>query len=64
MFSSVTMKDKLTILFLGADGGNAVKRARALRRLGHDVRLIDPYSLFPLEKFGGKINLLWRGIID
>ena len=49
------MKEKLTILFLGADGGNAVKRARALRRLGHDVRLIDPYSLFPFRNFVGRL---------
>jgi hypothetical protein len=49
------MKEKLTILFLGADGGNAVKRAKALRRLGHDVRLIDPYSLFPLRNFVGRL---------
>ena len=49
------MKEKLTILFLGANGGNAVKRARALRRLGHDVRLIDPYSLFPFRNFVGRL---------
>jgi spore maturation protein CgeB len=49
------MKEKLTILFLGADGGNAVKRAKALRRLGHDVRLIDPYGLFPLRNFVGRL---------
>jgi spore maturation protein CgeB len=49
------MKDKLTILFLGADGGNALKRGNALRRLGHDVMLIDPYSLFPFKNFVGKL---------
>ena len=49
------MKDRLNILFIGANGGNAVKRARALRRLGHDVRLIDPYSLFPLRNFVGRL---------
>ena len=49
------MKEKLAILFLGADGGNAVKRAGALRRLGHDVRLIDPYSLFPFKNFVGRL---------
>jgi spore maturation protein CgeB len=49
------MKERLTILFLGANGGNAVKRAGALRRLGHDVRLIDPYSLFPLRNFVGRL---------
>ena len=49
------MKDKLTILFLGANGGNALKRANALRRLGHDVMLLDPYSLFPFRNFVGKL---------
>jgi spore maturation protein CgeB len=49
------MKEKLTMLFLGADGGNAVKRAGALRRLGHEVRLIDPFSLFPWRNFVGRL---------
>ena len=49
------MKETLTILFLGANGGNALKRANALRRLGHDVTLIDPSSLFPFRKFVGKL---------
>jgi spore maturation protein CgeB len=49
------MKDKLNILFLGANGGNAVKRANALKRLGHDVMLIDPYSLFPFRNFVGRL---------
>ena len=49
------MKDKLKILFLGANGGNAVKRANAFKRLGHDVMLIDPYSLFPFRNFVGRL---------
>jgi spore maturation protein CgeB len=49
------MKDKLHVLFLGADGGNALKRAQALRRLGHEVMALDPYSLFPFRKFIGKL---------
>jgi spore maturation protein CgeB len=49
------MEDTLNILFVGANGGNAVKRANALRRLGHDVRLIDPYSLFPWRNFVGRL---------
>jgi spore maturation protein CgeB len=49
------MKDNLTILFLGVDGGNAVKRAHALRRLGHEVMSIDPYSLFPWRNFVGRL---------
>jgi spore maturation protein CgeB len=49
------MKNKLNILFLGANGGNALKRAKALRRLGHEVMLIDPYSLFPFRNFVGRL---------
>lgn len=49
------MKDKLNILFLGADGGNALKRGNALRRLGHDVTLLDPSSLFPFRNFVGRL---------
>lgn len=49
------MKEKLTILFLGANSGNSVKRAKALKRLGHDVVLIDPYSLFPFRNFVGRL---------
>jgi spore maturation protein CgeB len=49
------MKDKLKILFLGAEGGNALKRAHALRRLGHDVMLLDPYSLFPFKNLVGRL---------
>jgi spore maturation protein CgeB len=49
------MKDHLKILFLGADGGNAIKRGHAFKRLGHDVRLIDPYSLFPFKNFVGRL---------
>jgi len=49
------MKDKLNILFLGANGGNALKRGKALRRLGHDVMLVDPYRLFPFRNFVGKL---------
>jgi len=49
------MKDGLRILFLGAEGGNVLKRAKALQRLGHDVRRIDPYSLFPYKNFVGRL---------
>jgi spore maturation protein CgeB len=49
------VKDNLKILFLGANGGNAVKRANALRRLNYDVMLIDPYSLFPFRNFVGRL---------
>jgi hypothetical protein len=49
------MKAKLNILFLGANGWNALKRAKALTRLGHHVRLIDPYSLVPFRNFVGRL---------
>jgi spore maturation protein CgeB len=49
------MPDQLKILFLGADGGNAIKRGHALKRLGHEVRLMDPYSLFPFRNFVGRL---------
>lgn len=49
------MKAKLNILFLGADGGNALKRGHALRRLGHNVTLLDPSSLFPFRNFVGRL---------
>jgi spore maturation protein CgeB len=49
------MKNKLKILFLGAAGGNAIKRAHALVRLGHDVMPLDPYSLFPFKQFVGRL---------
>ena len=49
------MRDKLNILFLGADGGNALKRAKALGRLGHAVMRIDPYNLFPFKNFVGRL---------
>jgi len=49
------MKDKLKILFLGANGYNTLKRAHALKRLGHEVRLIDPYSFFHYKDFVGRL---------
>jgi spore maturation protein CgeB len=49
------MKNKLHVLFLGANGGNSLKRAHALKRLGHEVMPIDPYSLFPFKNFIGRL---------
>ena len=49
------MKDKLHVLFLGNNSGNALKRAHAFKRLGHEVMAIDPYSVFPLRNFIGKL---------
>jgi spore maturation protein CgeB len=49
------MKDHLKVLFLGANGWNALKRAHALERLGHEVTAIDPASLFPFRNFIGRL---------
>jgi len=57
------MNDKLSILFLGANGGNALKRANALRRLGHDVKLIDPYSLVPFKNIVGRLIYYGGGLL-
>lgn len=53
--SPVVLKDKLRVLFLGADSGNAAKRAGAWQRLGHEVTKIDPHSLFPFRNFVGRL---------
>jgi N-dimethylarginine dimethylaminohydrolase len=49
------MKDKLNILFLGAHGGNALKRGNALRRLGHDVM---PLAMSEFRKMDGGLSCL------
>jgi hypothetical protein len=49
------MNKPLHILFLGAAGGNSIKRAHALKRLGHQVTVIDPYRLFPWRRLVGKL---------
>lgn len=51
----IIMKDKLHVLFLGASGGNSLKRAHALKRLGHDVMAVDPYSFFPFRNLIGRL---------
>jgi spore maturation protein CgeB len=45
----------VNILFIGAPGGNALKRANALKRLGHAVTHLDPYSLFPFRDLVGRL---------
>jgi spore maturation protein CgeB len=52
---AVINNNKLTILFIGVYGGDSLKRANALRRLGHDVMHIDPYSFFPYRDFVGRL---------
>ena len=58
------MEDKLNILFIGANGGNALKRVNALRRLGHEVTQIDPYSFFPFRDFVGRLIYYARGFLN
>jgi hypothetical protein len=38
---------KLSILYLGTDSGTSRHRALSLIRLGHEVRVLDPYSFLP-----------------
>lgn len=37
----------MKILYLGEDSGTCRQRADAMKRLGHDVDLLDPYRAFP-----------------
>jgi spore maturation protein CgeB len=43
----------LSILHLGANTGTARHRAMALNRLGHDVTIVDPFSLLPDNRITG-----------
>ncbi len=49
------MQSTRRILYLGFQGGNTSKRVNALRRLGHEVTHLDPYSLFPYRDFIGRL---------
>ena len=37
----------MRILYVGIDSGTSSQRAAAIRRLGHEVLFLDPYSLLP-----------------
>jgi spore maturation protein CgeB len=37
----------MRILYVGPDSGTSGQRAAAIRRLGHEVRILDPYSMLP-----------------
>ncbi|MFZ5448751.1 MAG: CgeB family protein [Thermodesulfobacteriota bacterium] len=54
------MGKQLKILYLGS--GWSWKRANALKRLGHEVRFIDPLSLFPLQKLVEKLIYFKGGV--
>ena len=53
------MKPSLNILYLGHDYGTSRHRADALRRLGHEVEVLDPWTFLPdsriLKKVLGKL---------
>ncbi|GAB4355475.1 MAG: hypothetical protein Kow006_21830 [Gammaproteobacteria bacterium] len=52
------MKSRLRILYLGPDHGTSRQRADALRRLGHEVELVDPWSFLPSAGLARKV--LWK----
>ncbi len=43
-----------SILYLGPDRGTCLHRAQALRRLGHKVTILNPYSFIPSGKWAQK----------
>jgi hypothetical protein len=45
--------EKLSILYLGVESGTSRHRAQALRRLGHDVCVVDPDGLLPNRRVIG-----------
>ena len=45
----------MKILYLGSMAGTSRDRAKALMRLGHDVRVLDHYSFFPRQYLVRKI---------
>jgi spore maturation protein CgeB len=49
------MNSPLSILYLGPNYGTSRHRADALRRLGHNVELIDPWVFLPQHPFVKKI---------
>jgi len=43
------------ILYLGVDDGTSAHRAQALRRLGHDVILLDPWRFLPKHQLAHRV---------
>jgi len=50
------------ILYLGADGGSSAHRANALRRIGHEVDIVDPGAFLPKHQLANRI--LWKFIYE
>jgi spore maturation protein CgeB len=49
--ASETKQSALDILYLGVKSGTSLHRAKALSRLGHNVRIIDPRVALPDNRF-------------
>ena len=51
------------ILYLGEAGGTSLHRAHALRRLGHEVEILDPWSFLPKGYLADRIigKLVYEG---
>ena len=47
-------KPSLGILYLGHDSGTSRHRADALRRLRHNVDVLDPWEFFPASRISRK----------
>jgi spore maturation protein CgeB len=56
-------KTRLRILYLGVDDGTSFHRAQALRRIGHDVEILDPWSFLPKNQLTGRVldRLVFKG---
>ena len=48
-------KEQLNILYLGPSFGTSRHRADALRRIGHQVELLDPWEFLPKARIAKKI---------
>jgi hypothetical protein len=59
-------KTRLRILYLGADTGTSSHRAQAIRRLGHDVDILDPWDFLPKNRLTQRVldKLVFDGGAD
>jgi spore maturation protein CgeB len=51
----VTLSQSFKILYLGHNYGTSLHRSDALRRIGHEVEVLDPWEFLPKGKFAAKI---------
>lgn len=56
-------KTRLRILYLGVDDGTSSHRAQAIRRLGHDVEILDSWSFLPKNQLTHRVlgKLIYEG---